>query len=150
MLRVGDWLEMPSVGADGDVIDIALHTVKVQNWDKTISTIPTHRLISDSFKNWRGTERVADRRIKRSLTIGLTSTIRFLNDEEVSRFAQFDTLADYIDEKQSALAENNANKDTDAVVNCRRLTNIGTLRAYIVNYLRQRGDIHEGMTLSGQ
>lgn len=145
MLRVGDWLEMPSVGADGDVIDIALHTVKVQNWDKTISTIPTHKLISASFKNWRGMQESGGRRIKRNLTIDC-STIRFLTDEEIERFASFDLLSSYITDKRNALNSSNADKGDGVIVNQRRLTNVGTLRAYIVNYLRERSDIHDSMT----
>ena len=147
MVRVGDWIEMPQFDADGDVIDVALHTVKVQNWDKTITTIPTHRLISDSFRNWRGMSESGGRRIKRSLLLDQNS-IRFLTDDEVARFRRFELLADYIDEKQRELSHDNAGQTEKerADVNLRRLTNVGTFRAYVVNYLRSRTDISERLT----
>jgi miniconductance mechanosensitive channel len=148
MVQVGDWIEMPSVGADGDVIDIALHTVKVQNWDKTISTIPTYRLITESFKNWRGMSRSGGRRIKRSVYID-QSTIRSLSDEEVERFKRFALLKQYVEEKQAEIAAYNRGLGPEAAaeVNWRRMTNVGTLRAYVVNYLRHHPKIHQGMTL---
>ena len=148
MVRVGDWIEMPELGADGDVIDVQLHTVKVQNWDKTITTIPTHRLISDSFKNWRGMTESGGRRIKRSLVIDITS-IRFHTDEEIGRFKGFALLEDYIERKQKELADYNAGlgRHIDENVNLRRLTNIGTFRAYAYNYLLNHPDVHKGMTL---
>ncbi len=149
-LRVGDWIEMPQFGADGDVIDVQLHTVKVQNWDKTITTIPTHRLVADSFKNWRGMSESGGRRIKRAVYID-TSTIRFLSREEVRRFEGFALLTRYLRDKESELASHNAamNKATDeaAPVNQRRLTNIGTFRAYAFNYLSNHPDINPEMTL---
>ena len=148
MVRVGDWIEMPDLGADGDVIDVQLHTVKVQNWDKTITTIPTHRLISDSFKNWRGMTESGGRRIKRSLVIDITS-IRFHTDEEIDRFKGFALLEDYIERKQKELADYNAGlgQHVDESVNLRRLTNIGTLRAYALNYLLNHPRINKDMTL---
>ena len=148
MVRVGDWIEMPELGADGDVIDVQLHTVKVQNWDKTITTIPTHRLISDSFKNWRGMTESGGRRIKRSLVIDITS-IRFHTDEEIGRFKGFALLEDYIERKQKELADYNAGlgRHIDENINLRRLTNIGTFRAYAYNYLLNHPDVHKGMTL---
>lgn len=146
MVRVGDWIEMPQFGADGDVIDVQLHTVKVQNWDKTITTIPTHRLISDSFKNWRGMSESGGRRIKRPLTIDVSS-IRFLTDAELEHFKRFTLLKDYIADKLESLAEYNANVEIDADVNRRRLTNVGTFRAYAWNYLRNHPAIHGDMTL---
>ncbi|MEO1247206.1 MAG: mechanosensitive ion channel domain-containing protein [Pseudomonadota bacterium] len=146
MVRVGDWIEMPQFGADGDVVDVQLHTVKVQNWDKTITTIPTHRLISDSFKNWRGMSRSGGRRIKRALHIDLSS-IRFQTGEEVEHFKRFTLLKDYIDDKFAALAEYNSDVAVDADVNRRRLTNVGTFRAYALNYLRNHPSIHKDMTL---
>ena len=103
MLRVGDWLEMPSVGAD-DVIDIALHTVKVQNWDKTISTIPTHKLISDSFKNWRGMSESGGRRIKRCITD--INSVRFLTDEEIEKLSNQSLLHDYLSDKVASIKAN--------------------------------------------
>jgi miniconductance mechanosensitive channel len=149
MVRIGDWIEMPKYGADGDVIDIALHTVKVQNWDLTITTIPTYKLIEDSFKNWRGMTAAGGRRIKRAIHIDMTS-VRFLDDEDVARFSRFVLLNEYMTGKQQEIAEYNAARDIEAkglTANARRLTNLGTFRAYLINYLRQRPDIHtSGMT----
>ena len=148
MVRVGDWLEMPQFGADGDVIDVALYTVTVQNWDKTITTIPTHRLITDSFKNWRGMSESGGRRIKRSVNIDINS-IRVLTDPEVERFKGFALLQDYIETKESELDAYNRNlgDSGEAGVNLRRLTNVGTFRAYIRNYLQHHPKIHQDMTL---
>jgi miniconductance mechanosensitive channel len=148
MVRVGDWIEQPQFGADGDVIDVQLHTVTVQNWDKTITTIPTHRLITDSFKNWRGMSQAGARRIKRSIFIDVSS-IRFQTQEEVAHFTQFALLRDYIKNKEQELADYNAALETevDAAVNRRRLTNLGTFRAYAYNYLKNYPSIHNGMTL---
>jgi miniconductance mechanosensitive channel len=147
LVRVGDWIEMPKYGADGDVIDIALYTIKVQNWDKTITSIPTHKLIDDSFKNWRGMSESGGRRIKRSIYLD-KNTVRFLTEAEVERFKRFRLLKDYIDAKEVELREYNARIGaTDEHVNLRRMTNIGTFRAYIVNYLKNHPNIHHGMTL---
>ena len=149
MIRVGDWIEMPELGADGDVIEVALHTVKVQNWDMTITTIPTHRLIADSFKNWRGMSLSGGRRIKRSVSIDLQS-IRFLTDEEISRFGKWSLLKDYVREKRGELSKANTVPGLDPVVvaDLRRLTNIGTFRAWIWAMLRSHPQIHQtGHTL---
>ena len=148
MLRVGDWIEMPSMEADGDVIDIALHTIKVQNFDKTITTIPTHRLISDAYRNWRGMSESGGRRIKRSLPIDQTS-IRFLSDDEVQGLKRFRLLDDYLARKKEELQAWNAAQLTGGcdTVNARRITNIGTLRAYVIAYLRSHSRITEDMTL---
>ncbi|MBU2677797.1 MAG: mechanosensitive ion channel family protein [Gammaproteobacteria bacterium] len=146
MVRVGDWIEMPQFGADGDVIDVQLHTIKVQNWDKTITTIPTHRLITDSFKNWRGMSQSGGRRIKRAVFIDV-STIRMQTKDEVDRFKGFALLKDYIKEKEKALADYNAGLEADAEVNTRRLTNVGTFRAYAYNYLKNHPRIRNDMTL---
>ena len=148
MLRVGDWIEMPQVGADGFVIDIALHTVKVQNWDKTITTIPTKRFITDPFKNWRGMQESGGRRIKRALYLDLTS-VHFLSDEEIARLRRFMLLDEYLDRKDQELQDWNARlaeygKDP---VNTRRITNIGSFRAYVEHYLRHNPNIHQNMTL---
>lgn len=148
MIRVGDWVEMPGQNADGDVIDIALHTVRIQNFDKTITTIPTKRFITDAFKNWRGMQESGGRRIKRSINIDQQS-IRFLTADEVKELAQFDLLKEYLEEKSSMIHDFNqkvqsAGKDE---VNKRRLTNIGTFRAYIDQYLRHNPGIHQNMTL---
>ena len=148
MLRVGDWIEVPQYGADGDVIDVALHTVKVLNWDKTVTTIPTHKLISESFKNWRSMSELGGRRIKRTLTIDMNS-IRFLEEDEIERFGLFALLKHYITEKRTLLRESNSESGRDPAVNAdiRRLTNVGTYRAYIVQYLRNHPKIHQEMTL---
>ena len=148
MVRVGDWIEMPQYGADGDVIDVQLHTIKVQNWDKTIVTVPTHKLVSESLKNWRGMSQSGGRRIKRSLYIDISS-IRFLSDDEVENFRRLALLVDYIDQKAQELADYNAGLDyaVDADVNHRRLTNVGTFRAYAYNYLKNHPKIRNDMTL---
>lgn len=148
MLRVGDWIEMPSLNADGDVIDIALHTIKVQNWDKTITTIPTHRLISESFKNWRGMSESGGRRIKRSLFVDQNG-VRFLTAAEEKDLHRFALLDDYLGRKRQELSEWNAaiEKAGRDPVNARRVTNIGTLRAYIAAYLESNDHIAKGMTL---
>ncbi len=148
MLRVGDWVEMPNYGADGDIVDIALHTVKVQNWDKTITTIPTHKFISESFKNWRGMSQAGGRRIKRAVFID-TSSIRFLSEEEVERFRRFALLADYIEEKLQEVRQSNAGLVAEgrAEVNARRLTNVGTFRAYLRNYVHSHPRLRTDMTL---
>ncbi len=148
MVRVGDWIEMPQFGADGDVVDVQLHTVKVQNWDKTITTIPTHRLISDSFKNWRGMSQTGARRIKRAIHLDVNS-IRFQTPDEVNHFKRFALLKDYIEGKEAELDEYNAalGVAVEEAVNTRRLTNIGSVRAYAFNYLSRHPEIHPGMTL---
>jgi len=147
MLRVGDWIEMPQVGADGGVVDIALHTVKVQNWDNTITTIPTWRLIGESFKNWRGMQQSGGRRIKRSLRID-THSIEFLDDAAIERLQRLALLRDYLREKRQAIDASNSQlgEAGSATANRRRLTNIGTFRAYVLAYLQQHPDIHQGMT----
>jgi len=148
MLRIGDWLEMPSYGADGDVIEIGLTTVKVQNWDKTITTIPTYALISDSFKNWQGMSESGGRRIKRSLFIDVNS-IKFLEKDLVEQLNSASLLAHYLPEKTSEVdtfnKENNINMEIK--VNGKRLTNIGTFRAYLLNYLKNHPGIHKDMTI---
>lgn len=148
MVRVGDWIEMPQFGADGDVIDVALHTVKVQNWDKTITTIPTHRLITDAFKNWRFMSLSGGRRIKRALSIDL-STVRFLDDDEIAHLEGFALMRDYIAQKQQEIADYNGEGGRNPELNAdiRRLTNLGSFRAYIERYLKVHPKIHKGMTL---
>ncbi len=139
LVRVGDWIEMPHLNVDGDVVDIALHTVKVQNWDKTISTVPTYKLVSDSFRNWRSMTESGGRRIKRAIYLDL-STIRFLTDEEIERFERFAPLHNYMEEKGQELEDWQHLHDPgpELVGDPRRLTNIGTFRAYLVAYLRSR------------
>ena len=148
MVRVGDWIEMPQFGADGDVVDVQLHTVKVQNWDKTITTIPTHRLITDSFKNWRGMSQAGARRIKRPIFIDVTS-IRFQTEAEVDHFTRFALLQDYVESKGQELEGYNKGLTTkvDEEVNRRRLTNVGTFRAYAFNYLKNHPRINTNLTL---
>ncbi len=148
MIRVGDWIEMPALSADGDVIGIALHTIKVQNWDKTISTIPTHRLISESFKNWRGMSESGGRRIKRSLFLDQNG-VRFLTAEEKRKLRRFQLLDAYLGRKQEELGEWNAalEKAGRDPINERNVTNIGTFRAYMVEYLRAHAQVAQGMTL---
>ncbi len=148
LIRVGDWVEMPQLNADGDVIDIALHTVKVQNWDKTISNIPTKRFISDSFKNWRGMQESGGRRIKRSLYLDQQS-VHFLGADECERLHRFNLLDEYLTEKRREIDAWNAKLEERGKepVNTRRITNIGSFRAYVERYLRSHGGIHQGMTL---
>lgn len=148
MVRVGDWIEMPQYNADGDVIDVALHTVTVQNWDKTITTIPTHRFIDESYKNWRGMSQSGGRRIKRSVRIDVSS-VRFLEDNEVKKFEEFALLRQYLSEKRTEIHTYNTalNAPDTTNVNLRRLTNLGTFRAYIWSYLKNHPKIHSEMTL---
>jgi len=146
MLAVGDWLEMPKYGADGDVIDINLTTVKVRNWDKTITTIPTYALISDSFKNWRGMTEAGGRRIKRSINIDATS-VKFLDENDLEKLRKAQLLSAYIENKIAEIKcynqENNV--DPSSPVNGRRMTNLGTFRAYVTAYLKANPNIHSGM-----
>ncbi|AKM06706.1 mechanosensitive ion channel family protein [Pelagerythrobacter marensis] len=148
LLRVGDWIEMPQAGADGDVIDIALHTVKVQNFDKTIVSIPTHRLISESYKNWRGMSEAGGRRIKRAIFIDQNS-IGFLADEDAAGLKRFALIADYLEDKQREIGQWNADLGDAGreAVNARRVTNVGTFRAYVIAYLRAHPRISPAMTL---
>jgi len=145
LVQKGDWIEMPQYGADGDVIDVALHTVKVQNWDKTIVTIPTHKLVEDSFKNWRGMTDSGGRRIKRSLLID-QSSVRFCDDALLKRLRGVERLKPYLDAKEEELASANAELGDDLLINRRALTNLGTFRAYVEAYLRDNRYIHKGMT----
>ena len=146
LVQLHDWIEAPAFGADGDVIEIALHTIKVQNWDKTITVIPTHKLIDSSFKNWRGMEQSGGRRIKRSINIDLTS-IKFCDDKMLSNFTKIDLLSSYLKEKGLLLSKFNKNVKSDThFLNSRNLTNIGTFRAYIISYLRNHDSINENMT----
>ena len=148
MLKVGDWIAIPGDNVDGDVIEIALHTVKVQNWDKTIVMIPTRSLISKPFTNWRGMFESGGRRIKRSIHIDQQS-IRFLTKEEISKLEGFMILDNYLNDKKKELANwNRALEERGAKpVNSRRITNIGTFRIYVEKYLRSRKDINQKMLL---
>lgn len=148
MLAVGDWLEMPKYGADGSVLDISLTTVKVQNWDKTITTIPSYALISDSFKNWKGMQESGGRRIKRSLLIDANS-VHFLTEEQQQALKKAQLLEPYLIEKEQEINHYNQQKHWDLAcrINGRRLTNLGSFRAYLERYLRNHPNIHQGMTL---
>ncbi|WP_438860490.1 mechanosensitive ion channel family protein [Achromobacter spanius] len=147
LVRVGDWIEMPQFDADGDVVDITLHQVKVRNWDHTITVIPTHKFLEHSFRNWRHMFETGGRRIKRALNIDM-ATVRFLDADEIVRFGRFDVLKDYIGEKTAELESwNAANGDGGAIAaNNRRLTNLGTFRAYLAAYLRRHPQVHPQLT----
>jgi miniconductance mechanosensitive channel len=148
MLMLGDWLEMPKFGADGSVIDIGLTTVKVQNWDNTITTIPTYALVSDAFKNWSGMSKSGGRRIKRSINIDATS-IHFLTPEEVEHLYKSRVLKPYIEARNKEISSYNQqyNEDEGNALNCRGMTNIGTFRAYLAEYLQHHTKIRKDMTL---
>ena len=146
LFKIGDWVEAPQFGADGDVIDIALHTIRIQNWDKTITTIPTHKLIDSSFKNWRGMNDSGGRRIKRSINIDLNS-VKFCDSDMIERYKKINFLSDYINSKKTEIRSFNQTKNiSDSILNGRALTNIGTYRAYIQQYLRNNSNIHPDMT----
>ena len=145
LFKIGDWVEAPQFGADGDVIDIALHTVKIQNWDKTISIIPTHKLIDSSFKNWRGMSDSGGRRIKRSIYIDINS-IHFCTKDEIDSFKSISSISEYINQKMIDIDEYNKNINNDNIINGRALTNIGTFREYVKSYLRENSNIHSEMT----
>ncbi|VEJ45652.1 mechanosensitive ion channel family protein [Bartonella vinsonii] len=148
MVRVGDWIQIPSLDVDGDVTEIALHTVKVQNFDKTITTVPIRKLVTDPFKNWRGMEEAGGRRIKRSLFID-QSSIRFHTEEEQKYLSRFNLLENYFIQKIPEINEWNTqlDKNHDVLANRRRLTNIGTFRAYVFAYLKKHLNIEQNMTL---
>jgi miniconductance mechanosensitive channel len=148
LLKQGDWISVPSYGADGDVIDMSLHSVKVQNWDKTITVIPTYKFTEVAFKNWRGMQESGGRRIKRAIHIDLHS-IKFSTDEMIERWKKIELIRPYLEEKEAEIAAYNKEKgiDSSITVNGRQLTNIGTFRAYVEAYLKANKDIHQkGMT----
>lgn len=147
MVRVGDWIEMPKYGADGDVIDVSINTIKVRNWDKTIATVPTYALVSDSFKNWRGMTESGGRRIKRALYLDMNS-VRFCTQEMLDRFAKIKLLTPYLDSKGAEIIAYNADHHPSPgnPLNGRQQTNIGVLRAYIIAYLRNHPRIRQDMT----
>jgi len=149
LIRVGDWIEMPQFGADGDVIDIALNTVRIQNWDKTITVIPTHKFLDNSFRNWRGMSESGGRRIMRALNIDITS-IRFLTQKEVDKLSQSHLLKDYIKTKMDEIQKYNLEhlkSNTGVITNGRWLTNVGTYRAYIVEYLKRHPRSHKNLLM---
>ena len=147
MVAPGDWIEMPKYGADGDVLEVALTTVKVQNFDKTITTVPTYALISESFKNWRGMSESGGRRIKRAINIDMSS-IRFCDDAMLERLSKIHYMADYLTEKRREIETWTATHEGEPATSLhpRRLTNIGTFRAYVVAYLRHHPKIHPDLT----
>lgn len=148
LIRIGDWIQMPQLNADGFVIDIALHTVKVQNWDKTITSIPTKRFISDTFINWRGMQESGGRRIKRSILINQHS-IRFLTAEDRKRLKELKLIYSYIVNKEDEISYWNKKLEEkgDTTINHRKLTNIGTFRAYVERYIKNHPDIRQDMTM---
>ncbi|AHI04584.1 MscS mechanosensitive ion channel [Bdellovibrio bacteriovorus W] len=150
LIRVGDWIEMPQFNADGDVQEIALHSVKVRNWDRTLTVIPAHKFLEHSFKNWRGMQEAGGRRIKRSLNIDVAS-IRFLNENDIEKFMKFRLLQDYLKGKVDEVKSHNSlihPDHCDIAINTRRLTNIGTFRAYLLEYLKEHPLIHKDMTFN--
>jgi miniconductance mechanosensitive channel len=147
MVKIGDWIEMPSRKADGTILEISLNTVKVQNWDKTISTIPTYALVSESFTNWRGMEESGGRRIKRAIHIDMSS-VKFCSPEMIEKFKKIHRLKNYIPEKLKELEQFNQENEIDdsILVNGRRLTNLGVFRKYMEEYLKHHPKIHKDMT----
>ena len=147
MVRKGDWVEMPGHNADGTVLDVSLTTVKVQNWDKTITTIPTYALVAEPFKNWRGMEESEGRRIKRAVYLDVTG-IKFCDEEMIERFKKMQSIGDYVERKLEEVAAHNRELDVDEslLVNGRHLTNVGTFRAYLEHYLRGHPMVHPDMT----
>lgn len=148
MVNIGDWISMPKYNADGSVIDISLHTVKVQNWDKTIVTIPIYTMVSDSFQNWKGMTQTGGRRIKRAVYIDMKS-IKFCTEEMLEKFSKIQYIKDYIKSKKEEIEEYNKEIDVDTsiLVNGRHLTNIGTFRAYLSEYLKNHPMTRKDMTL---
>ena len=147
MVQIGDWIEMPKYDADGDVIDITLQSIKVQNWDKTITTIPIYALVSDSFRNWRGMAESGGRRIKRAISIDMRS-VRFIDSPMLARYRRFSRIRDYLDTRQADIDAYNAEHqiDTEDSVSGRRMTNLGVFRAYVTAYLQQHPQIRKDMT----
>lgn len=146
MVQLGDWIEMQKYGADGDVIEISLHTVKVQNWDKTITTIPTQSMVTDSFKNWKGMHQSGGRRIKRAIYIDMTS-VKFCDEDMLTRFSKIQYLDNYLEDKKKEIEEYNKSLGYDVtnMVNGRHLTNLGTFRAYVQNYLKSHSRVNQNM-----
>lgn len=146
MLKIGDWISMPEYDADGDVLDISLHTVKIQNWDKTIVTVPTYKMTTESFTNWEGMVNSGGRRIKRHIYIDISS-IEFCTEEMLKRFEEIDHLKHYLAMKKNDIKYFNedGNINSNNMVNGRRLTNVGTFRAYVEVYLQKHPSINKGM-----
>jgi len=144
LIKEGDWIEVPSYEADGDVVNMTLHTIKIQNWDKTISVIPTHKINEVAYKNWRGMQESGGRRIKRAIYLDLGS-IRFCDPEMLERFRKVDILRPYLDQRTAEIELENREKgiEIDSPLDGRQLTNIGTFRAYVEAYLHHHKDIHQ-------
>lgn len=147
LVKVGDWIEVPKYAADGDVIDISLNVIKVQNWDKTITVIPTYKLLEDSFRNWRGMTLTGGRRIKRAVFID-QSSVKFCSKELLDKFSKIQLLSDYLNKKLTEIEEYNKknNIDESTLVNGRHLTNLGTFRAYLIEYLKQNNNIRKDLS----
>lgn len=148
LVRMGDWIEMPQAGANGAVIDIALNTIRIQNWDMTITTIPTWRFMSESFKNWRGMQESGGRRIMRSVFID-ASSVHFLSNEDINHLKQVHLISDALTARHEDMSVTNAERRTrlgelgEFATNQRRLTNLGTFRAYVLAYLRAHPEVHQ-------
>ncbi len=147
LIKKGDWIEVPKYGADGDVVDISLNVIKVQNWDKTITVIPTYKIIDDTFKNWRGMVMTGGRRIARSIYIDMTS-IKFCDEKMIEKFKKSELIKDYVENRVAEIEKyiKEKNYDRSVPVNGRWITNVGTFREYLKQYLLQREDIHKGLT----
>ena len=147
LIRKGDWIEMKKYGADGDVIDISLNVIKVQNWDKTIVVVPTYKLLEESFINWRGMQMTGSRRIKRSILIDVNS-VKFCDEEMLNRFKKYQMISEYLETKTEEIKKYNVEHgfDESQLINGRRLTNLGTFRIYLENYLKKRQDVNTGLT----
>jgi len=147
MLKVGDWIAMPKYGADGTVIEVTLNTVKVRNWDNTITTIPPYLLVSDSFQNWRGMQESGGRRVKRSINIDMNS-VRFCTPEMLAKYKKIQLLTDYVEQTEQVVKEYNEEHhiDNSILVNGRRQTNLGVFRAYLTNYLKSLPDVNKNLT----
>ncbi len=147
LVHMGDWIEVPQYGADGDIIDITLTTLKVQNWDKTITTLPTYALISGSFKNWRGMQESQGRRIKRSISLDM-NTVRFLTNDLLKRYGKVEFLEGYIEKRSNDIEQYNEihQVNEDEPINGRRMTNLGLFRNYVKSYLSHNSQIHPEMT----
>jgi len=146
LLNLGDWLEMPKYNADGEVVDISLSKITVRNWDKTYTSIPAYKFIEDSFKNWEGMSKSGGRRIMRSIKIDMT-TIGFLSQTEIEELKEVNLLKPYLEEKQKELSNSNYSNNVKENLNSRKLTNIGTFRAYIELYLKTHPNVHQDYTL---
>lgn len=148
MVKIGDWVAMPSYNADGPLIELNLMTAKIQNWDKTITSVPTYALISSSVKNWEGMSEAGVRRIKRSINFDVNS-VKFIQNEDLEKFTKYDLIKDYIQKKEQEIDEYNKSKvkNPDLVVNIRKQTNIGIFRKYAEEYLKSRPDISQTQTL---